>query len=155
MTSLALGGLFPGEVFATLDLEPRHQGQRGLARCGKLRDGFGELADLAVQHLQEPDADFEGRLAPLLQNLRQNLRLHRRRIALAAGKIVGKDAAECPALAVLDRRGAVWIEQVALVEHGVGDSADAVEVHGGAAVRCRSSRSSTARSKVGNPFCRL
>src|SRR6185369_6728189 len=74
------------------------------------------------RQLQESQADFYVRRSAF----REELGLQRGWLAAAARA----DDAEVEPLLVLERRRAVGIEEIALVEHRVGNLLDGSEVHG-------------------------
>ena len=114
---LLLDGLVPGQLGAAVDVQPL----AGLA--------VG-VVDLAVLELQEAEVDDDGgRVADVAQH---GVHRHARRLAEPAVGGTGRpEDAELPAVAVLVRAGAVGVEQVALVEHRVGDGAGGLQPLGG------------------------
>jgi hypothetical protein len=85
------------------------------------------LLDCLRLHLEEAEAQLQdGVLAGFEQAL--GLLVERFRAAALGPALRGEDP-ELPAHLVLRRRGAVRVENVALVQHGVGDLAGGLEAH--------------------------
>ena len=129
---LALGGLLPRQV--------------ALAADSRLVDRQPVALDLAAHDVQEAHAHVEPRVGPALD---EALGAHRPRVVVAALAVPARvDAAERPALAVLQRRAPVRPEHVALVEDGVGDRAHRVHAYSSASRSSASIASSHESSEL-------
>ncbi len=133
----------------SLDPQDRHGVERRFRVDGPLRERGDEFPDPAVRQVQEPDAGLEGRRR---SSPDQAFRL----VAVvepsprSATVVLRVKPAERPALVVLDRRP-VRIEDVALVQHGVGDAVHIGTVHGVTGSSAEASSRSSACSQVGWP----
>src|SRR5262245_25885772 len=85
-----------------------------------------DLPAFARRQMQKPYAHIQ-RHSPVPRG--QALGLHAKRLVVRHAVILRVDHAEVETMPVLDRRSTVWIQQIALVEHGVGDSFYKIWVH--------------------------
>src|ERR1700681_287236 len=79
--------------------------------------------------MEKTHPNFQGRPCP--STLQKALRLHRKWLCSALRLVVGAriDPPERKALPVLARRGSIGIENISLVQHGIGNFIDRRRIH--------------------------
>src|SRR5579872_324009 len=131
------------EAMNTPEAAQRRCFQRNLTLHAFLPDA---ACILACEQMQEPDghAYLCCRVA-----LNQHLGMQARPISILFCPGFRVEPPESPALLILDRSAPVGVQQVALIQHGIGDLAHSFPIHRATPSPTPDSRRSTACSNVG------